>query len=38
MFRRRSLRGASGLLPYAVSYLTPIPLKRARRRRLGQAP
>jgi hypothetical protein len=36
--RRRSLGGAGGLLPPLVSYLTPLPLKRARRRRLGQAP
>jgi glycosyltransferase involved in cell wall biosynthesis len=38
MARRRSLRGATGLAPYVVSYATPIPLKRALRRRLGQAP
>jgi glycosyltransferase involved in cell wall biosynthesis len=38
MARRRSLRGMTGLMSPAVSYLTPIPLKRARRRRLGQAP
>jgi glycosyltransferase involved in cell wall biosynthesis len=38
MRRRRSLRGAAGLVPYAISYVTPMPLKRARRRRLGQAP
>jgi glycosyltransferase involved in cell wall biosynthesis len=38
MRRRRSVRGAGGLLPYAVSYATPLALKRARRRRLGQAP
>lgn len=36
--RRRSLRGASGLIAPAVSYVTPMALKRARRRRLGQAP
>lgn len=36
--RRRTLRGASGLIPPAVSWLTPPALKRARRRRLGQAP
>ena len=36
--RRRSLRGATGLVAPAVSYVTPLPLKRARRRRLGQAP
>jgi glycosyltransferase involved in cell wall biosynthesis len=35
--RRRTLRGASGLLAPALSYVTPLPLKRARRRRLGQA-
>ncbi len=38
MRRRRSLHGASGLVPYVVSYVTPIPLKRAIRRRIGQAP
>jgi glycosyltransferase involved in cell wall biosynthesis len=38
MARRRSLRGAGGVAPYVVSWLTPIALKRARRRRLGQAP
>lgn len=38
MRRRRSLSGASGLIPYAVSYVTPPRLKRAVRRRLGQAP
>jgi glycosyltransferase involved in cell wall biosynthesis len=36
--RRRTLRGASGLIVPGVAWLTPIPLKRARRRRLGQAP
>jgi glycosyltransferase involved in cell wall biosynthesis len=36
--RRRTLRGAGGLLPPALSYVTPAALKRARRRRLGQAP
>jgi glycosyltransferase involved in cell wall biosynthesis len=36
--RRRTLRGAGGLVPPLVSYLTPLPLKRARRRRIGQAP
>jgi hypothetical protein len=36
--RRRTLRGASGLLAPAISYVTPLALKRARRRRLGQAP
>jgi glycosyltransferase involved in cell wall biosynthesis len=36
--RRRTLRGASGLVVPALSYLTPLPLKRALRRRLGQAP
>jgi glycosyltransferase involved in cell wall biosynthesis len=38
MRRRRTLRGAAGLVLPAISYLTPLPLKRARRRRLGQAP
>jgi glycosyltransferase involved in cell wall biosynthesis len=36
--RRRTLRGASGLVAPVVSSLTPMALKRARRRRLGQAP
>lgn len=36
--RRRTLRGADGLVLPVVSYLTPLALKRARRRRLGQAP
>ena len=36
--RRRTLRGASGLVAPGVSYVTPLALKRARRRRLGQAP
>jgi glycosyltransferase involved in cell wall biosynthesis len=35
--RRHTLRGASGLIVPAIAYLTPLPLKRARRRRLGQA-
>jgi cellulose synthase/poly-beta-1,6-N-acetylglucosamine synthase-like glycosyltransferase len=35
--RRRSLRGAHWLAVPALAYLTPAPLKRARRRRLGQA-
>jgi len=38
MRRRRSLRGVYGLAPYIASLLTPTPLKRALRRRLGQAP
>jgi len=38
MRRRRSVRGAGGLVPPVVSYLTPVSLKRANRRRLGQAP
>jgi glycosyltransferase involved in cell wall biosynthesis len=38
MRRRRSVRGATGLVPYAVSYVTPLPLKRSIRRRIGQAP
>jgi len=36
--RRRTLRGAGGLVVPAVAWLTPVRLKRARRRRLGQAP
>jgi glycosyltransferase involved in cell wall biosynthesis len=36
--RRRTMRGASGLVVPAVAWLTPTALKRARRRRLGQAP
>jgi len=36
--RRRSLRGATGLVLPAISYVTPLPAKRALRRRLGQAP
>lgn len=36
--RRRTLRGAGGLIAPLVSYVTPMGLKRARRRRLGQAP
>lgn len=36
--RRRTLAGARGLVLPAVSYLTPLPCKRALRRRLGQAP
>jgi glycosyltransferase involved in cell wall biosynthesis len=38
MRRRRSMRNVSGLLPYVVSYATPLTLKRAVRRRIGQAP
>jgi glycosyltransferase involved in cell wall biosynthesis len=36
--RRRTLRGAGWLAVPALSLLTPQPLKRALRRRLGQAP
>jgi glycosyltransferase involved in cell wall biosynthesis len=36
--RRRSLRGASGIAVATLAYVTPLPLKRARRRRLGQSP
>jgi glycosyltransferase involved in cell wall biosynthesis len=36
--RRRTLRGAGGLAAPLLSYVTPLGLKRARRRRLGQAP
>ena len=35
--RRHSVRGVTGLLPAMLSLATPMPLKRARRRRLGQA-
>jgi len=38
MRRRRSVRGASGLVAPAVSYLTPMMLKRVVRARRGQAP
>jgi glycosyltransferase involved in cell wall biosynthesis len=38
MRRRRSLRGAGWLALPLLSYATPLSLKRARRRRLGQAP
>jgi len=38
LLRRRRLRGAQWLAVPALAYVTPIPLKRARRRRLGQAP
>jgi glycosyltransferase involved in cell wall biosynthesis len=38
LMRRRTLRGAGGLVVPAVAWLTPAGLKRARRRRLGQAP
>ena len=36
--RSHSLRGVGGIVPYAVSYVTPFSLKRAFRLRLGQAP
>jgi glycosyltransferase involved in cell wall biosynthesis len=36
--RRRTLAGAGGLVLPSISYLVPLPLKRALRRRLGQAP
>ncbi len=36
--RRRTVRGASALAVPALAWLTPTALKRARRRRLGQAP
>jgi glycosyltransferase involved in cell wall biosynthesis len=36
--RRRTLRGASGLLRPALSYALPAPLKRSLRERRGQAP
>jgi hypothetical protein len=35
--RRRSPRGVSGLASAALSLVTPMRLKRMRRRRLGQA-
>jgi glycosyltransferase involved in cell wall biosynthesis len=38
MRRRGSVKGITGLLPYGVSYVTPLPVKRAVRRVLGQAP
>jgi glycosyltransferase involved in cell wall biosynthesis len=38
MRRRRTIRGATGLLAYVVAYAAPVPLKRALRRRRGQAP
>jgi hypothetical protein len=36
--RRHSLDGALGVVPAMVSYVTPLGLKRARRRWLNQAP
>jgi glycosyltransferase involved in cell wall biosynthesis len=36
--RRRTLKGASGLLRPALSYMLPSPVKRALRERRGQAP
>jgi glycosyltransferase involved in cell wall biosynthesis len=36
--RRRTLAGSEGLLLPAISYVTPLPVKRRLRRRLGQAP
>ncbi|HEV2821435.1 MAG TPA: glycosyltransferase family 2 protein [Solirubrobacteraceae bacterium] len=36
--RRRTLHGARGLALPALAWLTPLSLKRIRRRRLGQAP
>jgi hypothetical protein len=36
--RRRTLRGARGIVRPAASYLTPVAVKRAMRRRRGQAP
>ncbi|MDQ6820812.1 MAG: glycosyltransferase [Actinomycetota bacterium] len=38
MIRQRSVQGITGLAAPALSYATPLPLKRARRRRLSQAP
>jgi len=37
LWRRRTLRGATGLFSPLLSTITPLPLKRARRRWLGQA-
>jgi glycosyltransferase involved in cell wall biosynthesis len=36
--RRRTLVGSAGMVRPTISYLTPLPLKRALRRRRGQAP
>jgi len=36
--RRRTLRGVGGIAVAALAYATPLALKRARRRRLGQSP
>lgn len=36
--RRRTLRGAPGLMRPALSYALPVPMKRALRKRRGQAP
>jgi hypothetical protein len=36
--RRRTLRGAAGLVRPAVSYLLPLSIKRVLRERRGQAP
>jgi glycosyltransferase involved in cell wall biosynthesis len=38
LVRRRTLQGAAGIVLPAISYLTPLSLKRTRRRRIGQAP
>jgi glycosyltransferase involved in cell wall biosynthesis len=38
LVRRRTLRGARGLVVPAAAWLTPVALKRVRRRLLGQAP
>jgi len=38
MRRRRSIQGATGLIVPCVSYVTPLPVKRGIRRRVGQAP
>jgi hypothetical protein len=38
LHRRRSLRGAQGLTLPLLSLATPLALKRALRRRAGQAP
>ncbi|MGD1050006.1 MAG: glycosyltransferase [Solirubrobacteraceae bacterium] len=38
LVRRRTLRGAGGMLVPAISYVAPLALKRRRRRQIGQAP
>ena len=38
LLRRRTLHGASGMVLPAISFLTPLAVKRTLRRRIGQAP